>query len=198
MIYRLIFNVKTVLMNTLRDALSQDPLINPYSSGNTQVAIPKILDGWGYQIREFPCVIISSSTAKNRRTGIGDYVADQFVGGVVDNKNFNAQRWGGWFDLSFGVTAIGRNTTEREQLVDKIETILWYTKKTELREKSSIIIQDISFDAESEVPYASDFLYAAGLTLTCSTEWQHDAGFTTVKDVVISQIEPTAQVQPTE
>jgi hypothetical protein len=186
LIFKLIYTTKTIIIQTLRDAFDKDPLINPYDGVITKPAIPKIVDGWQYQIREFPAIVITSSTAANRRAGIGDYVTDVFIGDEPTNENLAKERRGGWFDMTLEITAIGRNTVEREQLIDKTETFLWFTRKTDLRNQG-IVVLDIAFTGEYEEPWGKDFLYGARLTLSTATEWEHDTDITKIKKLSISQ-----------
>jgi len=74
MIYKLLYHVKTGIIKTLQTALEQDPEFYPDGAGVSRSSIPKIVDGWNYEMREFPMVVVAGSNGGNRREGIADAV----------------------------------------------------------------------------------------------------------------------------
>jgi hypothetical protein len=79
MIFKLIYGVKTAFIKTLENASETDPTFYPDKTGLSRSNVPRVVDGWNYEIREFPAVVITGSLGNNRREGIAD---------TVDTVNF--------------------------------------------------------------------------------------------------------------
>ncbi len=75
------YAVTNILVNEIRDGFNKDhDLYRTDNDAETRIQIPKVLDGWNYTLREFPCVIIPSVPGTNRRMGIGDFAPIPYFG----------------------------------------------------------------------------------------------------------------------
>lgn len=74
MIYKLIYAVKTGIVKTLEEAFEKDPEFYPDKTGVSRSNVPRVVDGWNYELRDFPAVVITGSSGGNRREGIADAV----------------------------------------------------------------------------------------------------------------------------
>ena len=62
------------MIKVLRQALASDPLFQPDKTGASRSAETIVIDAWGYQVRDFPCVVVTGKPGRFRRMGIGDKV----------------------------------------------------------------------------------------------------------------------------
>lgn len=255
MISKLIYTVKTGIIKTLENAFETDKEFYPDSTGLSRSNIPRVVDGWNYELRDFPAIVVTGSTSGNRREGIGDVIdtvnnvileestvdansatlrifrvnqalnvgekitvvnpattpasfnvlvesgtgADAgkkiihlhgtlvgpdttypLTGFTAMSENPTGDRYGGWFNLSVDVACVGRNSVERERLVDKVTSVLWFSKKAYLRNTYNIHIFDVRSSGESEEKYGADMLYFANVNITCATEWEEIKWYTEV------------------
>ena len=75
------YAVTNILVNEIRDGFNKDhDLYRTDNDVQTRIKIPKVLDGWNYTLREFPCIIIPSVPGTNRRMGIGDFAPTPYFG----------------------------------------------------------------------------------------------------------------------
>lgn len=249
--FSLSYAVTNILINEINDGFNRDhDLYRTDNSVEDRIKIPKILDGWNYTLREFPCIIIPSVTGTNRRMGIGDNapvpyfgvsaVEDQSVatnvyrkfwisdvvpegnpvkieyngdsktspayweimaktediGGVIktfieiggsavgpnatyarENYSFlsmtspTADQYGGFFDLKPEIVVVTLSQIEREIILDKLWTMLWFTKKRELLYKG-VVVLDVSYSGAIQEDYGADKLYIGRISLSCATEFR--------------------------
>ena len=74
MIYKLIYEVKTGIIKTLENAFEKDPAFYSDNTGLSRSNVPRVVDGWNYELRDFPAVVVTGSAGSNRREGIADTV----------------------------------------------------------------------------------------------------------------------------
>jgi len=247
--FLLTYAVTNILINEIRDGFNKDHELY-YTDNNIQnrIAIPKVLDGWNYTIREFPSIIIPAVTGDNRRMGIGDAAAipyfgvsateDQtvatptyrkfFVSGVLpqgilidvtyngdpltnpaqwqvkvqrevggEERNFveftgivigpnttyprenfsfisqspTAEQYGGFFDLRPDIFVVTLSHIERQIILDKLWSMLWFSKKREILFKG-IVILDVRNTGMTQEDYGADKLYIGKMGVSCATEFR--------------------------
>jgi len=79
-IVNLSFASSRAAIKVLREALATDPLFVPDKTGPARSAETLVLDSWGYQVRDFPCVVVQGLPGKSRRMGIGGDTVKPFFG----------------------------------------------------------------------------------------------------------------------
>jgi len=108
--------------------------------------------------------------AFGKRGKAGDKVAVVTTPDRVDA----AQAFGGKFELSFDLTVIARDPTQREEISDFTIMSLWNDRKAKL-EFEGIEIVDVSIGGESEETYdetANDFFYNASVSVQMRADWE--------------------------
>lgn len=249
--FSLSYAVTNILINEIRDGFNKDhDLFRTDNDVMTRIQIPKVLDGWNYTLREFPCIIIPSVSGSNRRMGIGDFAPTPYFGVsatedqtvatstyrkfVVSNvmnvdaiinatytadtltspstwsvpvkeeivgsntvryieitgsavgpnatyprENFSfisatsptAEQYGGFFDLKPEIFVVTLSQIEREIVLDKLWTMLWFSKKRELLYKG-VVVLDVSYGGTTQEDYGADKLYVGKMSLSCATEFR--------------------------
>jgi hypothetical protein len=244
------YAVTNILVNEIRDGFTKDhDLFRTDNDVQTRIQMPKVLDGWNYTLREFPCVIIPSVPGTNRRMGIGDFAPTPYFGvsatedqavatttyrkfivsnvlytGLILNvtysgddltvpsewsvpvkeetvgsltrryveltgtvgpnttyprENFSfisstsptAEQYGGFFDLRPEIFVVALSQIEREIVLDKLWTMLWFSKKRELLYKG-VVVLDVSYGGATQEDYGADKLYVGKMSLSCATEFR--------------------------
>jgi hypothetical protein len=66
------------MVETLRKALANDPIFQPDKTGKGRSTETIVLDAWGYQVRDFPIVVVTGVPGSSRRAGINDKVRPFF------------------------------------------------------------------------------------------------------------------------
>jgi hypothetical protein len=72
------------MITVLRQALVADPLFQPDKTGPSRSGETFVLDAWGYQQRDFPCLVVTGKPGTFRRMGIGDKVRNFFGVNLVE------------------------------------------------------------------------------------------------------------------
>jgi len=252
-------------IKVLKDAFQSDPLFSPDKTGPSRSNETMVLDTWGNQQRDFPCVVVLGQPGASRQIGIGGDIVRPFFGvplveepggtqtlrtfdvplalvvGSTLNlrytgdttgmnppppwnlevkqklvaltpinyveltgpnigpeasfplKNFEAsvanyptgQVFGGWYDMKLMVTGCARNTTTRQLLGDRIQSVLWFEKKKALR-KLGIVVYKVDFSGFAEPDYGAEKLYQTKFTVSIGTEFEAIVQFAeTVTDVSV-------------
>lgn len=104
----------------------------------------------------------------------------------ASTKDFaTGQVYGGWYDLNLELTVGARNTTTRDLVADTIWSLLWFTKKRELRKKG-IVVQDIRHAGFREADYGANKIFYSKFIVSVATEFEAIAQYTeTVGDVTV-------------
>lgn len=79
-VVNLSFAATRAAVKVSREAMAVDPLFAPDKTGPARSAETLVFDSWGYQVRDFPCLVIQGMPGKNRRMGIGGDVVRPFFG----------------------------------------------------------------------------------------------------------------------
>lgn len=77
-VFNLTFATTRAFIKVTRQALASDPLFQPDKTGPSRSADAMVLDAWGYQIRDFPIIVVQGIPGKNRRGAINDQVRPFF------------------------------------------------------------------------------------------------------------------------
>jgi len=107
--YELSFAATRVMIATMRRALSSDPLFQPGGNGPSRSAETIVLDAWGLQVRDFPCLTITGKPGKFRRMGIGGDKVRPFFGVALAEES-GGSATSRTFDVSL-VCVVGSNLT---------------------------------------------------------------------------------------
>lgn len=95
------------------------------------------------------------------------------------------QIFGGWYDFKIAITGCARNTTTRQLLGDRIQSVMWFEKKKALR-KLGIVVLDVDFAGFAEIEYGADKLYQTKFMVSVSAEFEAIVQFAeTVTDVSV-------------
>jgi hypothetical protein len=86
------FAATRIVISTLRRALSSDALFQPDKTGPSRSEESIVLDAWGYQVRDFPCLTVTGKPGKFRRMGIGDAMGNYFGLALVEEPGGTATR----------------------------------------------------------------------------------------------------------
>jgi hypothetical protein len=264
-VVNLTFATTRAAIKVLRQALASDPLFQPDKTGPSRQAETIVLDSWGYQVRDFPVVVVEGVPGKNRRMDFGDKVRPFFgvplaeePGGTQSLRTFDVplalvpgrstlelryngdatlmdplppfklpvqqktvgpnlvnyvqlagpnigpattfplanfeasvsdqatgQVFGGWYDMNLMLTGCARSTQGRQQLADRIMSLMWFEKKKALR-KLGIVVLDVQHVGYRELPYGADQLYYTKFSASVATEFEAIVQFAeTVQDISV-------------
>lgn len=89
-VFNLTYATTNKVVSVLRQALAGDPLFRPDKTGPSRSAETIVMDAWGYQVRDFPVVIVTGVPGANRRMDLGDRVRP-FYGAVLTEEGPGAQ-----------------------------------------------------------------------------------------------------------
>jgi len=77
-VFNLTYATTRALIKVLRKSLASDPLFQPDKTGPSRSAESMVLDAWGYQVRDFPVVVVTGVPGASRRMGFNDQVRPFF------------------------------------------------------------------------------------------------------------------------
>jgi hypothetical protein len=131
-------------------------------------------------LRRFPTVIVTSASGQMISSGIDDFAEE-----VRDSGgDFVGYRYSGMYEFSLGLEIGTRSTLDRELFTDLITLALRFHLRRYISHKG-IIIKDMRYGGESEVPYDSDKIYASSVQFTTWSEWYQDIKLLPIAGVTI-------------
>lgn len=77
-VFNLTYATTQAVVGTLRAALTADPLFQPDRTKLSRSADTIVMDAWGYQIRDFPVLVVTGVPGRSRRVAINDRVRPFF------------------------------------------------------------------------------------------------------------------------
>lgn len=141
----------------------------------------KIFDKEPNELREFPLVIVSGGNGQMITGGLQDF-AHELTNEYGDLIGY---RYGGMYEFNISIDIGTRSTRDRELFSDLIAMAL----RVHLRryiEKEGIIIKDMRYGGESEVPYDSDKVYITSIQFATWSEWYQDIDLLDIGNINIS------------
>jgi len=91
-IFNLTYATTRGMIKVLRPALAADPLFQPGGAGPSRAAETIVLDAWGYQVRDFPVVVITGVPGATRRMAFNDEVRPFFGVPLVEEPGGTATK----------------------------------------------------------------------------------------------------------
>ena len=73
-VFNLTYATTRKVIDVLRKALVSDPLFQPDKTKQSRSAETMVLDAWGYQVRDFPIIVVTGVPGRNRRMDFADRV----------------------------------------------------------------------------------------------------------------------------
>lgn len=167
---------KDVLISLLRGFLANYENYERFSSKDFSHAM--IFDKEPNELRDFPLVIISGSSGQIITGGLQDFAHEVFdhQGSLV------AYRYGGMYEFNISIDIGTRSTRDREMFSDLISMALRVHLKRYI-ESEGIIVKDMRYGGESEVPYDSDKVYVSSIQFTTWSEWYQDVELLDITDI---------------
>ncbi|AEO93437.1 gp177 [Bacillus phage G] len=130
------------------------------------------------ELRSFPLAIVSGSNGQVITGGLQDFaheIHNQF-GDLV------AYRYGGMYEFNITIDLGTRSTFDRELFSDLIAMALRVHLRRHI-EREGIIIKDMRYGGEAEIPYDSDKVYASSIQFTTWSEWYKDIDLLDIADI---------------
>lgn len=128
--------------------------------------------------RRFPLVVITGSNGQVITGGLQDFVEELHD----EYGDLRAYRYGGMYEFNITIDIATRSTLDREQFSDLIAMALRVLVRRYI-EKEGIIIKDMRYGGESEVPYDSDKYYVSSLQFTTWSEWYQDVDLLDIESI---------------
>ena len=73
-IFNLTYSSINIVIDVLRAALANDPVFQKDGTGKSRSSETLVYDSWGYQVRDFPIVVVTGQSGANRRMDFQDRV----------------------------------------------------------------------------------------------------------------------------
>jgi hypothetical protein len=158
---------KTVIIEHLRMFL-QD--INNYSDiYNQDYSMTMIYDKDPQELTIFPVILVTGTTGKMVTTDLGDFAQEIYD----ENGVVIAYRYSGVYDFQINLQIGTRTSVQRDMLTDLISISLRYILRRQI-ESHGILIKDMQFGNQSELPYDSDKIYISNISFSTFSEWHRD------------------------
>lgn len=138
----------------------------------------KIFDKEPNELREFPLVIVSGSSGQMITGGFQDFAQEV----LNHHGDLIAYRYGGMYEFNISIDIGARSTLDREIFSDLIAMALRVHLKRYI-ERDGIIIKDMRYGGESEVPYDSDKVYVSSIQFATWSEWYQDVDLLDVAEI---------------
>jgi hypothetical protein len=142
----------------------------------------QIFDKEPNELRAFPIVILTGSSGQMITAGIS---ADFAMELRDENGDLRGYRYGGMYEFSITVEIGTRSTLDRERLTD-LTSMAYRFHLRRFMEKEGILIKDMRYGGESEVPYDSDKIYVSTIQFTTWSEWYRDYDLLDIEDIDVS------------
>lgn len=128
-----------------------------------------IFDSFPQDLLHFPMIVISSSGGRMISGGISNSFATETYD---DNGNLEGYLYGGMYEFNIEVEVGTKTTLEREVLMDFTTSALKFSLRRRM-EYHGIIVKEISYGGENQLPYNSDMIYTSTMNMQTYSEW-HD------------------------
>lgn len=132
-------------------------------------------------LREFPTVIITGSSGQMITGGLSDIAHEIHHPRTGELIGY---RYGGMYEFNITIDIGTRSTLDRELFTDLI-TMAIRVHLRRYMDRAGIIIKDMRYGGESEVPYDSDKLYTSSIQFTTWSEWYQDIELLPLEDVTV-------------
>lgn len=144
----------------------------------------EIYDKEPNELRQFPTVILSSASGQMVTTGLSDLATE-----IRDSDgDFIGYRYGGIYEFNIVMEIGTRSTLDREVFSDLVAMALRFHLRKYMEQKG-VIVKDMRYGSETEVPYDTDKIYVSSLQLSTWSEWYHDFELLPLNGVNIEDLE---------
>lgn len=137
-----------------------------------------IFDKEPNELRQFPLVIVSGSSGQIVTAGLQDFAHE------IQNEygDLLGYRYGGMYEFNISIDIGTKSTKDRELFSDLIAMALRVYLKRYI-ETDGIIIKDMRYSGESEVPYDSDKVYVCSIQFATWSEWYQDIDLLDITEI---------------
>jgi len=185
---------KNLLIDVLRNRFSKDnvytyradefgfpltPDLTGLSVDSSETTKILISDAYRYDVKFYPNIIVKIGGSSYKplsfnQNGTIKYRKDCF------KDNFGRERvvqtpthrvYARYWDLNFDITINAESYSELQRLIDIVSMELQYTSWNKLRE-NGLFIKSTNISAESQEPYANDYVYNMTVSISTHTEWR--------------------------
>lgn len=137
-----------------------------------------IFDKEPNEVRQFPLIIVSGGNGQIITGGLQDFAQEllDYHGDLI------GYRYGGMYEFSLTIDLGTRSTRDREMLSDLVAMAL----RVHLRryiEAEGVIIKDMRYGGETEIPYDSDKAYITSIQFTTWSEWYRDIDLLDITEI---------------
>lgn len=120
-------------------------------------------------LRQFPTVILSSASGQMITSGLSDIAME-----LRDmDGDFSGYRYGGMYEFNIVMEIGTRSTLDRELFTDLVTMALRFHLRRYMEQKG-VLVKDMRYGSETEVPYDTDKIYVSSIQLTTWSEWYQD------------------------
>jgi len=130
----------------------------------------EIFDKEPNELRVFPSVIVTGSNGQFITSGLSDVAYEIYH---PDTNEVIAYRYGGMYEFNVSIDIGTRSTLDREMFTDLV-TMAFRFHLRRYMEKNGVLVKDMRYGGESEVPYDSDKIYVSSVQFTTWSEWYQD------------------------
>ncbi len=131
-------------------------------------------------LRVFPTIIITGSSGQVITSGLSDFARELYD----EDGDFKGYLYSGMYEFSISIDIGTRSTLDREVLTDLVTMALRFHLRRYMESKG-VLVKDIRYGSESEVPYDTDKIYVSNIQLTTWSEWSQEVNFLPLEDIDI-------------
>jgi hypothetical protein len=132
-------------------------------------------------LRKFPTVIVSGASGQMIPSGLNDFARE-----ILDSKgHLIGYQYSGMYEFGITIEIGTRSTLDREMFTDLITMALRFNLRRYMEQKG-IIVKDMRYGSETELPYDTDKLYISSIQFNTWSEWSQEVSLLPVQGISIS------------
>lgn len=173
---------KDVVIRGLRDFFNNPDnyahLLPKQLSYDVFIDMP-IFDSFAEQLTKFPMIVVSNISGRMIAGGISNDFAYEHYN---HDGELEGHVYGGMYEFSLEVEIGTKTTLEREVLMDITTSALRFSLRRRL-EYYGILIKEMSYGGENQIPYNSDMVFTSTLNMQTYSEWYEYYRLLPVKNI---------------
>jgi hypothetical protein len=131
-------------------------------------------------LRVFPTAIITGASGNMIPSGLNDFTYEI----RSDSGELIGYRYSGMYEFSLNIEIGTRSTLDRELFTDLVTLALRFHLRKYMQQKG-VIVKDMRYGSESEIPYDTDKIYISNIQFTTWSEWSYDVSLLPIQGVTI-------------
>jgi hypothetical protein len=131
-------------------------------------------------LRQFPTVIVSGASGQIITSGFNDFAHEVRDG----DGELVSYRYSGMYEFGITIEIGTRSTLDRELFTDLVTLALRFHLRRYMDQKG-ILIKDMRYGSETEIPYDTDKIYISSIQFTTWSEWKQDIKLLPIEGITI-------------